>query len=229
VTSLAQTTSLIDRIKAYSFPHGPLAARGVRGIRTLQRGEFRSAPDARWVSFTAEEYIDSIKSGFCWDARLGTGLTSVHVIDAYDNGHGRLVVKKGPLKLKELTGPDVDRGELQRYLAYLNYCPAMIDNNASLRMQPIDSHTVRISDKSDQTGATVDLDVADTGRILTARAVRPMTVGQRIVMTPWNAAADNFREVEGMRIPHTMEAAWDVAEGAFTYIRIELLSVSVLK
>jgi hypothetical protein len=56
-----------------------------------------------------------------------------------------------------------------------------------------------------------------------------MTVGQRIELTPWSAAADDFREVEGMRIPHTMEAAWDVAEGPFTYIRIELLSVSVLK
>jgi hypothetical protein len=229
VTSLVQTTSLIPRIKAYCFPHGEFAARGVRAIKTTQRGEFRSAPGARWIPFTAEEYVDAVRSGFSWDARMGTGLTSVHVIDAYENGHGRLVLKKGPLKLKELMGRDVDKGELQRYLAYVSYCPAMIDNNPSLQMESIGPATVRICDRSDDTGASVDLDVADTGRILVARAIRPMTVGPRIVLTPWTATTDDFREVEGMLIPHTMEASWDVPEGAFTYIRIELLSVSVLK
>jgi hypothetical protein len=189
----------------------------------------RAAPGARWSGFTAEEYVDALHSAFCWSAQIGTGLASVHVTDAYENGHGRLVVKKGPLKLKEWRGPDVDKGELQRYLAYVSYCPPMIDNNPSLQIESIGPRTVRVSDLSDKTGATVDLDVADNGRILVARAIRPMTEGSRIIMTPWRATADEFREVEGIRIPHAMEAAWDAPEGAFTYIRIELLSVSLLQ
>jgi len=131
VKSLVETPSLIPRIKAYCFPHGELAARGVRAIQTTQRGEIRSSPAARWVSFTAEEYVDATRSAFCWDARMGSALTSVRVIDAYEDGHGRLAVKKGPLKLKELRGRDVDKGELQRYLAYVSYCPAMIDTFVS--------------------------------------------------------------------------------------------------
>jgi hypothetical protein len=229
VTSLAQPTSLVARIKAFSFPHGELAARRVRAIKTSQCGQIRSAPAARWVSFTAEEYVDATCSGFRWDARIGSGLTSVRVIDAYENGHGRLVVKKGPLKLKELMGRDVDKGELQRYLAYLSYCPAMIDNNPSLQMESLGPDTVRISDTSDDTGASVDLDVGGDGRILVARAIRPMTVGSRAVLTPWMATTADFREVEGLLIPHTMEATWEPSGGTFTYIRIELLTVSVLK
>jgi hypothetical protein len=227
--SLAHATFLTERIKTFCYPHGELAARRVRGIKTVQRGEMRSAPGARWSSFTAEEYVDASSTGFCWNAQIGTGLTSVHVTDAYENGHGRLIVKKGPLKLKEWRGPDVDKGELQRYLAYVSYCPPMIDNNPSLQIESAGPGKVRVSDVSDRTGATVDLDVADTGRILAARAIRPMTVGSRIVMTPWTATTDDFREVEGIRIPHTMEAAWGAPEGTFTYIRIELRSVTLLK
>jgi uncharacterized protein DUF6544 len=227
--SLAQTTSPIPRIKSYYFPHGELAARGVRAIRATQRGEIRSAPAARWVTFSAEEYVDATHSAFCWDARMGSGLTSVRVIDAYENGYGRLVVKKGPLKLKELMGRDVDKGELQRYLAYVSYCPAMIENNPSLQMESLGPDTVRISDKSDDSGASVDVEVAGNGRILVARAIRPMTVGSRIVLTPWTATTDDFREVEGMLIPHRMEATWDVPEGAFTYIKIELTTVNVIR
>jgi hypothetical protein len=220
---------MIERIKSYCFPHGEQVARGVRAIKTIQHGEICSAPDALWIPFTAEEYVDATRSGFCWNARMGTGLTSVHVTDAYENGHGRLVVKKGPLKLKELTGPEVDRGELQRYLAYVSYCPPMIENNASLRMESIGPDSVRISDQSDPTGASVDLEVADTGRILAARAIRAMTVGQRIVMTPWKATSDDFREVEGILVPHKMEATWELPEVSFTYIRIELTAVSIVR
>jgi hypothetical protein len=228
VRNVAHTSFLIPRIKAYYFPHGELSARGVRGIKTTQRGEFRSAPGARWVSFTADEYVDATCSSFCWDARMGSGLASVRVIDAYENGHGRLVLKKGPLKLKELLGREVDKGELQRYLAYVSYCPAMIDNNPFLQMESVGPDSLRIFDRSDDTGAAVDLDLAGNGQILVARAIRPMAVGKRAVMTPWRATTDAFREVEGMLIPHAMEASWDAPNGAFTYIRIQLSSVSVL-
>jgi hypothetical protein len=217
--------SLVERIKAFSLPAGEPAAGGVRGIKTTQRGELRSGPNARWVAFAAEEYIDAMQSGFCWNAQLGTGLKSVNVIDAYENGQGRLVVKKGPLT--ELKGAEVDKGELQRYLAYLNYCPPMIVNNPDLVMMSVGPRTLRISDKSDQTGASVDLEVEDTGRISVARAIRPATLGRKIVMTPWSATASDFKECQGFRVPYVLEAAWEPPEGAFIYIRIELTSVTV--
>jgi hypothetical protein len=219
--------SLVDRIKAFSLPAGELAVRGVRGIITTERGEFRSSPNARWVAFTAREHVDATKSSFCWNAQMGTGLKSFNVTDAYENGQGRLVVKKGPLKLRELRGSDVDRGELQRYLAYLGYCPTMIINNPYLVMESIGPQTLRVSDKSDQTGVSVDLDVEDIGRISLARAIRPMTVGRKIVMTPWSGRMSDFKEWRGLRIPYSMEAAWEPPEGAFTYIRIELTGVTV--
>jgi hypothetical protein len=220
---------LVERMKGFSLPAGELAVRDVRGIKTTQRGEMRSSPNAPWVSFTAEEYVDATKSGFCWNAQLGTGLKSVTVTDAYENGQGRLVVKKGPLKLRELRGSDVDKGELQRYLAYLSYCPAMIVNNPYLVMVSVGPQTLRISDKSAQAGASVDLDVDDTGRISLARAIRPMTVGRKIVMTPWSGKTSDFKEWQGLRVPNSLEAAWEPPEGAFTYIRIELTSVTVSK
>ena len=133
-----ESQALIASLKAFCLPGGEEAVRGVRGIQTTQRGEIRSAPEARWNAFTAEEFVDATRSGFCWEARMGTGLvTSVQVTDAYDNGHGLLVLKKGPSPLKKLVGPEVDKGELQRYLGYLGYCPAMLVNNAFLEFTAI--------------------------------------------------------------------------------------------
>lgn len=221
--------SLIARVKSFSFSGGDLAARGVRAIKTAQRGEIRSGSEARWIVFTAEEYVDATQSGFRWDAQLGTGLGAVRVIDAYENGHGRLVVKKGPLTLRQFTGPEFDKGELQRYLAYLNYCQPMIENNPSLQFEALDPNTLRVSDKADKTGASVDLDIDGSGRIIAARAVRPMAVRSRSVMTPWSATTNDFRECDGLRIPFSLEASWAAPGGVFTYIRIALTSVAVIR
>jgi hypothetical protein len=154
---------------------------------------------------------------------------SVQVTDAYENGHGRLTVRKGPLKLHELTGPEVDKGELQRYLAYLSYCPPMLVNHASLDIAAVDSRTLRVRDASDTTGAFVDVEIGDNGQILMSSTVRPMTVGTRSVMTPWAATSTDFRDVEGLRVPWHLEASWNPPDGAFTYIIIEITSFAVLR
>ena len=223
------TQLLVEKIKAYSFPSGEDAARRIRAIRTTQRGEIRSAPNARWISFTAEEYVDAMKSGFCWDAYIGSGLRAVRVTDAYENGHGRLVLRKGPLPLKKLVGPEVDKGELQRYLAYLSYCPPMIVNNPSLEFSAVNHHLLHLRDRTDPTGASVDVELEDSGRIAVVRAVRPMAVGNRTVPTPWSARTVDTEQVEGLTQPKSLEASWDLPEGAFTYIRMEMLRYELLK
>jgi hypothetical protein len=223
------TTSLIAALKAYCFPGGEEAARGVRGIRTTQRGEIRSGPDARWNSFVAEEFVDAMRAGFRWEARMDTGVLSVLVSDAYEEGHGRLSVKKGPIELKKLAGPDVDRGELQRYLGYIGYCPPMLVNNPSLDFSAIGQRTLRLQDRQDETGASVEIDVGEDGRPILTRAVRPMTVGKHVIPTLWSASGSDPQVWDGLRVWRRMEASWHLAEGAFTYVRIELTSFAVVR
>jgi hypothetical protein len=222
--------SMLARLRAYHLPGGEEAARSVRGIRTLQRGEIRSSPDARWGALTAEESVDAARSGFCWTARMGSGLLgSVEVTDAYENGQGRLVVKKGPIQLKKITGPEVDKGELQRYLGYIGYCPAILVNHPTLAWEAVGPATLRIHDLQDPTGAAVEMEVHEEGFPVCVRAVRPMTVGKKIIMTPWSARGTGIQEWEGMRVWTRMEAAWHPQEGEFTYVRLEVTSFAALR
>lgn len=221
---------LLARLKTYCLPGGEDAARRITAIRTTQRGEIRAAPDARWNAFTAEETVHATRTAFRWEAQMdGNLITSVSVTDAYEDGRGRLVLRKGPIPLKKLLGPEVDKGELQRYLAYVEYCPPMLLNNPSLEFSVVGPRTLRVSDRSDRTGAWVDMDVGEDGRPLGSRAVRPMTVGSRIVRTPWSASGSEPQEREGLRIPRRLEASWIPPEGKFTYVRMELTSFTVLR
>ena len=223
------TESAAARLRAWLLPGGEGAARDVRGVRMHERGEIRSGPAARWMPFEAEEYVDATRSGFRWEARMGSNLLlSVRATDAYEDGHGSLVVKKGPIRLVTVEGPDADKGELQRYLAYVSLCPAMLLNHRSLAIEEVAPDTLRVHDH-DRTETSVDVHVDEHGAPLVTRAIRPMLVGTKSVLTPWFATGAVAEEHDGMRIWRTMEASWRPPAGAFAYVRVEVTSFEVVR
>lgn len=182
------------------------------------------------MSFTAEEFIDARVSSFRWKARMiASPLSFIHVTDAYEQGHGRLEFKAGVLPLKKSTGPDFDNGELQRYLASIVFCPAILLNHASLQCEAIGSRTLRLSDTQGPMGSAVDLELAEDGCPVACRADRPRMAGKQNVLTPWSAIPSDFHEHEGMRIPTRLEVFWHLPEAAFAYFRSEMTSVNVLR
>jgi hypothetical protein len=105
----------------------------------------------------------------------------------------------------------------------------MLLNNPSLDFSAVGSRRVQVRDRQDRTGASVEIDVGENGCPLITRALRPMTVGKRVIPTRWSATGSEPEVWEGLRVWRRMEASWDVAEGPFTYVRIELTSFKVLR
>jgi hypothetical protein len=105
----------------------------------------------------------------------------------------------------------------------------MILHNRSLEWTAAGPDTLRVRDRDDPTGATVDLEMDAEGRPLACRAVRPRMAGKRIVPTPWSGVAAEFREWEGLRVASRLEVQWDLPEGSFTYFRAEVTSFALLR
>ncbi len=218
---------LLRKWRSFAFPEGEDAVKGVRAFRSTQKGEICSAPGARWIPFTAEETFETTRSGFIWEARLRAGkLVPMLVTDAYEQGHGRLVVKiAGALPVVNARGPEFDRGELQRCLAGIMGYPAALLARPDLEWTAVAASTLRVRDTGDSTGATVDIDLDEAGRPLGCRAERPRAVGKETVLTPWTATSAETRIIEGMRTPTHLEAAWVLPDGVFTYFRVEVTSL----
>jgi uncharacterized protein DUF6920 len=227
----SETLALLARLRAFCFPGGEDAARRIRAIRTTEKGEIRMSPQARWIPFTAEQLTDSTRSSFRWDARINPGkISSAVVTDAYEEGRGRLVIKLGGiLPVKKITGPDADKGELQRYFSSIAFCPSALLNHPSLDWTAVGALALRVRDRQDPTGAAIDIDIGDDGRLLGCRADRPAAVGKKAVMTPWFASGADFREWEGLRVPTRLEATWRRAEGPFTYFQAEIVSFAAVR
>jgi hypothetical protein len=223
----AQT--LLVRLREFLMPGGLESVRSIRNVRFAERGEMRSAPEAPWIPFSAEETIDTTRSGFCWQARLRSSrIQTVVVTDAYEEGHGRLVAKLGGLiPVANFHGPEYDKGEIQRYLASALQCPPILFNHKTLEFTAVGPATLRLRDRMDPTDAAVDLDIAENGSPAGGRAERPRAVGKRTILTPWSAKCGDFLDREGLRIPSWTEAIWHFPEGPFTYYKSEITSYAL--
>ncbi len=228
-TNSRATYELLDKFREFCFPSGEEAGRDIIAVRTAETGRIRATPEAHWIPFSAKQVIQANRSAFQWEARFNPGkLTSPTVVDAYDNSHGRLSIKlAGVIPVKKVYGPEADRGELQRYLASVVFCPPMLLNHPSLSWTIIEDRILRVRDTADPSGATVDLEISDDGRPVICRAERPRIIGNKAILTPWSAKPDQFQTFEGLRVPTRLEVAWHLPEGSFTYYQSKLEGITV--
>jgi hypothetical protein len=222
-----KTATLRDALRRFGMPRGEQNLRHVRGVKLTQRGEMRSSPDAAWMPFSAEEVLEAGRSEFRWRARFGAGRVRwIEVTDGYEQRRGSLVVRlAGLVPVARSTGPDVDRGELQRYLAEIVWCPPALLQHPSLEWWARDARTLRLRDREGPPEATVDLELAEDGLPLAVRGVRPRLVGKHTIDTPWAGSYHEPREWEGLRVPGRVEVRWLLAEGPFTYFKGEVTSL----
>jgi hypothetical protein len=213
-------------VRTFFFPDGEDAARSIVRVRITERGGMQSDPRARPISFTSEQEIDARRSRFRWEARCARGL--LRVIDAYKDGRGMVSLRAGILPMKKMSGPDFDRGELQRYLAAVPLCPPMLLHHPGLEWTDSGGGAWGLRDTAGPAGVQVDLRLPHDDGTVVFTAQRPRWLGNAAVATPWSARAAEFRDRDGMRVPIRLEAFWQLTEGPFRYYWSEITAVALL-
>lgn len=140
-------------------------------------------------------------------------LLPVRILDSYVDGQGLLEARLfGSVPVARVTGAEVSKGELMRYLAELAWAPHAMLRNARLRWREIDAATVEVSADSASGPARVRL-VFEDGDITGIEADdRPRMVGSRPIPTPWRGRFFDYRRLDAWRVPTCAEVSW-ILEG----------------
>lgn len=185
------------------------------GAVITQRGEMRLAEERGWKPFTAEQWLAAREVAFCWHARVKMApLVTAVVEDAFENGHGRLDAKMwGVVPVAHERGIEIDRGEVQRYLAELPWNPTAIVHNPALRFEARGDAAVRVL----LGDAYVDLSFDEHGDVVTSftESRSRGTEGS----FPWEGTFMDYEMLGGVRVPTRAEVAWHMPAGKFTYWR----------
>lgn len=210
-------TEIPEVLKSFAERAG---APGGARVQLEQKGTMRLRPGGRWLAFTATQTNSVRDIEFVWRARVNMApFVSSIVEDSYRDGAGRLDVRLfGRFPLSQSDGPDIDRGEAQRYFAELPWNPWAIVANPRLQFGPGagGAHRVWVGDPT----AYVDLACDPNGDIVRAYTeTRPRDKDGPI---PWEGAFSNYGEVGGVRMPRYGEVAWLLPTERFVYWRGEI-------
>jgi hypothetical protein len=210
----------------------------VAALRIEHRGTFNLAAEGadQWKPFTSQQQVTTRRPGFVWDGRVAMlpGLV-VHVHDAYIAGEGILhPAVLGLVALADLRGASpepggVAHGELMRWLAEAAWYPTALLPSQGVRWSAVDEHSAQASfaDGAVSVALLMRFD-PESGVITSTRAeARGRTLGDRIVLTPWEGRWSDYAERDGMRVPTRGEVAWLLPEGRRVYWRGEVTSIRV--
>lgn len=198
----------------------------IRTVRLTQQGVMRTHPDQRWLPFVAQQYFTTTPPAFLWHATMRLlPYIWISATDRYSEGHGNMGIKlMSVIPMGNARGPEMDQGELQRYLAEMVWFPTTWLSNA-IEWQAIDAHSVKATISKPGVTASVVLHVNEQGQLTHVTADRYKEEHGYYLLAPWSGQCSEYQEVDGMRIPTRIEITWHLALGEFTWFRCKITRI----
>jgi hypothetical protein len=206
----------------------------VTAVSVRHSGSFNMGQGGdNWKPFTSTQKVVTRRPGFVWDGRVAMlpGLP-VRVHDAYVAGLGILhPAILGLFDLTDMRGTgEMARGELMRFFAEAAWYPTALLPSQGIRWEALDDRSAKATLTEGDLVLTMTFGFGADGLIESIRAeARGMTVGNTIVMQPWEGRMSNYQLRDAMRVPLTGEVAWLLPEaegGRKSYWRGEIVGIA---
>jgi hypothetical protein len=227
VFSSAGLEGLPEPVQRYLTKVIPEGQPYVKTVRLHQTGEFRLGDrTSPWKPFTAEQHFTVNPPGFVWDATIMmTPLIPVRVIDMYKEGEGALKAKVlSTLTVADAESrPEVNSGELVRYLSECVWFPTALLPGQGVEWIPINNHSATATIEHEGTRASVTFYFDDRDQVNRIHADRWHRKNEGdFELIPWTGYWRNYQIRNGLLIPTEGEVEWNLPEGNFTYWRARI-------
>ena len=187
----------------------------ISAVRLRHGGLFRTGLTKDWVSIRGEQYFTTAIPGFIWRGRTRMFTAT----DQYVAGKGSLVVSAGGfINVVDESGPELDQGELLRWLGESVWFPTNLLPGKKLQWLPIDENTAKLVFTHQAMSVSFNVTINDTGEITQLETQRFM--GK--MLESWVIKLSDYLPLYGMLIPTVTEAIWRLKAGDVSYAKFDL-------
>jgi hypothetical protein len=221
----------VDRVRPGELPPpvGRFLARAVgtravavRTVRLRHGGTFRPKLDGRWLTIRGDEYFTADPPGFVWwgRARIAPGVW-VEARDRSVGGVGNMLVSaESSFTLADGKGPAMDQGALLRLLAEMPWFPTALFDDRYVTWTAVDDRRAGARLRVNGREVAGVFEFGDDHLITTFTADRERDLGGGgSVLTPWSGQYGDYRDVEGLLVPHHVVVSWKVGDQPIPYAR----------
>jgi hypothetical protein len=168
-----QMVGLPEPIQRYLTYAQVVGKEPIRSVRLKQQGFMRMQPGKPWLPMVAEQYVTTTPPAFLWHTRIQPfPLVSIACTDRFSDSHGSMRIKlMSFIPLGNARGPEMDQGELQRYLLEMAWYPTAWLSEA-IEWQVIDARSVKATIHQPGVMASGMLHVNEQGQLTRLTADR---------------------------------------------------------
>ncbi|MBL0358441.1 MAG: hypothetical protein IPP72_16970 [Chitinophagaceae bacterium] len=185
-------------------------------ISLKHTGQFKTGPDKKWGNIKGEQYFTTETPGYIWKGTMPFATAR----DMYIAGKGRLIVTLLSLiNVVDVQGASFDEGEFQRWLAESVWFPTNLLPTERLQWSAIDLNTANLTFQFRELSVSYVVTFNKAGEITQMETKRFMNKEHKEI---WLGKFADYREMNGMLVPTSIEATWRLGKGDFPYARFTI-------
>jgi uncharacterized protein DUF6544 len=220
---LARLPAVVQR---YIRLNGAVGQPRVQNFRARFHGQIRSGPDARWMSFTGEQYNfhDQLSRLFLMDASLfGIPFQAFH---RFIGPSATMRVKVASVvTMVDAKGPEMDEAETVTLFNDLCVFAPGVLIDRGIQWQEIDPHAVSASFTNVSHTIHAVLSFNDRGELTNFVAdgrAAAAADGKSFTKMRWSTPLRDYREFGSHRLMARGEGIWHAPAGEYSYLRFDL-------
>lgn len=180
-------------------------------VRLKHQGRFKTAMNAKWKPIVGEEYFAINKPGFLWKGKIN----NLTAIDSFINGEGSLKVYLfSVFRIANGHGSKFSQGELLRWLGESVWFPTALLPNDFLHWESINDHQAKLVFVYKKLTVSYIVTFNAASEIIQMETKRYMGGNE---LETWIGKMSNYKSMNNVLIPTTIQAAWKLDQQEFTY------------
>lgn len=222
-----QLSALPFPVKNWLMSSGIIGKPKVHNVWLRQKAGMKMKPgQENWHQATAEQHFTIDKPAFIWKVNMKMApFISLSGRDKFVDGKGEMLIKMFSLiNVVNENGPRIDEGTLQRYLGEMVWFPSAA-LSPYVSWEAIDSLSAKATMHHMGNSGTGTFYFNKHGDFVRYTALRYKGNEADAKRYLWIIDAKEHAVVNGIKIPVKMTASWELDEGIWTWLELQIEEV----
>jgi hypothetical protein len=227
----ADIAVLPDPVQTWMRGTGIIGKPAITNACVHQKALMKMKPEQQdWYSAGALQYTTMNPPAFIWTVNMKMmPMVNIKGRDKYVEGKGKMLIKMNSLiNVVNEKGTRIDEGTLQRFLGELVWYPSLA-LSPYISWEAIDKTSAKATITCKETTVSGIFYFNEAGDFVKFATLRFMGNEANANRYPWVLTVDDYAVFEGIKIPSKMKATWQLDEGDWTWLELEIISISYNK
>jgi len=208
-------------VQNYLRYSGIIGKERTKSVRLKQGGDFRLKPGQKYKKIKAEQYYNVDSMAFIWRGKVNI----ITATDRFVDGKGDLIVKLlGFITVANAEGPEVDQGEMLRFLTEGVWFPSVFVNDC-IRWQAVDEGAAEATFTLCNRSVSATFYFNEKNQVERITAKRYMEKEGTFELADWEIRVGGYEMFNDILIPTRADVIWKLDGGDFCYYKLKIYDI----